>query len=385
LQPSASRAGVGDQRLVEIQHLCLSYGRSSAWRRLFVIEPPDVVKDVSFTISAGEIFALVGESGSGKSTTARAISGLLKPKSGTIRFAGAPLPGRLRQRPLDLKRQIQFIFQNPDASLNPRERVRNILARPLRLFFDVARGNVTAEARTALTEVHLDPSYVARFPDQLSGGERQRVAIARALVAQPSLILCDEILSALDVSVQRSVVELLSRLRQETKAAMLFISHDIAVVRHLADRIGVLFSGTLVELGPTASLFEPPFHPYTEELLLAVPSFKTRALPSAFAANFVRPRQSGQGCVYAGRCPRYLGSICDVQLPPWQEGAEGHAIRCHIPLAELAAASLIGRSSGIESHGSGDDRTRPATLPMPVAPLFTPERRSDGQKPRRDG
>jgi len=278
---------------------------------------------------------------------------------------GASLPGRLRQRPLDLKRQIQFIFQNPDASLNPRERVRNILARPLRLFFGVTRKELAVRSRTALTEVRLDPSYAARFPDQLSGGERQRVAIARALAAQPSLILCDEILSALDVSVQRSVVDLLSRLRHETKAAMLFISHDIAVVRHLADRIGVLFAGTLVECGPTESLFEPPYHPYTEELLLAVPSFKARAMPAALASNTGRSHGTGRGCVYAGRCRRYLGLICDEETPPWREGGPGHKIRCHIPLAELASTSLIGPQRQPKSKGEAHDGGADVTLLKP--------------------
>jgi peptide/nickel transport system ATP-binding protein len=334
---SSVSAGSGAaQQLIEIDRLNLSYGRQSLWRRLLAGYPPDVVKELSFTIAPGEIFALVGESGCGKSTTARAISGLLEPRSGTIRFMGASLPGRLRQRPLDLKRRIQFVFQNPDASLNPRERVKKILARPLRLFFGAARKGYSDRTRATLIDVRLDPSYAARFPDQLSGGERQRVAIARALVAEPSLMLCDEILSALDVSVQRSVVDLLSRLRQETKAAILFISHDIAVVRHLADRIGVLFAGTLVECGPTKSLFEPPFHPYTEELLLAVPSLKTRTMPTGLPSNGGRMTGTGRGCVYAGRCRRYLGALCDEQEPPWREGTSGHAIRCHIPLAELA-------------------------------------------------
>jgi peptide/nickel transport system ATP-binding protein len=383
-RPSPTGDPGGARPLVEIRDLNLSYGKSNAWRRLFAIEPRDVVKDVSFTISAGEIFALVGESGSGKSTTARAISRLLEPRSGTIRFMGTSLPGRLRRRPLDLKRQIQFIFQNPDASLNPRERVKKILARPLRLFFGLARGKIKARAEAALTEVHLDPSYVVRFPDQLSGGERQRIAIARALVARPLLILCDEILSALDVSVQRGVVELLSRLRQETQVAMLFISHDIAVVRHLADRIGVLFDGTLVECGPTASLFEPPFHPYTEELLLAVPSFKARARPPAVASNVMRPRKTSLGCVFTGRCRRYLGSICDTQAPPWREGIGGHVIRCHIPLAELAMANLTASSAGTD-RGVGESDLRRIAAPGQEAWTISPGRGPDDGKLEQGG
>jgi peptide/nickel transport system ATP-binding protein len=197
------------------------------------------------------------------------------------------------------------------------------------------------------------------------------VAIARALAAQPSLILCDEILSALDVSVQRNVVELLLRLRRDTKAAMLFISHDIAVVRHLADRIGVLFGGTLVECGPTALLFEPPFHPYTEELLLAVPSFKAR-MTSVPTLGATRPRRSGGGCVYAGRCRRYLGAICDKQAPPWQTAAAGHVIRCHVPVAELTADSLISRTEDRKSRDGRDDQARYAVQPKPDAASVVP-------------
>jgi peptide/nickel transport system ATP-binding protein len=347
--PKEIAAGSGTTtKVLEIEDLSVSYGRSAWWRRIIGLRSANVVNDLSFSIAPGEIFALVGESGSGKSTTARAISGLLRPQAGTLRFRGESLPGNLRRRSLDLKRQIQFIFQNPDASLNPRERIRSILARPLRVFFRVGRAGVTDRLLAAIGEVHLEPSYVARFPDQLSGGERQRVAIARALVAQPSLILCDEILSSLDVSVQSSIIDLLARLRQETKVAMLFISHDLAVVRHLADRIGVLFGGTLVEYGATAALFKPPFHPYTEELLLAVPSIRRRGKLPPPASRVGHVRQRGQGCIYAGRCHRHLGSICDERTPPWREVTAGHAIRCHIPLSELATGSLIDPSTDTE-------------------------------------
>jgi len=309
------------------------------------------VSKLSLSLQDGEIFALVGESGSGKSTIARALSGLLAPLTGKIRFRGKPLPGRLSDRPLELKQQIQYIFQNPDASLNPRERVSRALGRPLHLYFQADRTELEERIAKALQEVRLDPSYESRFPDQLSGGERQRVAIARGLVAEPSLILCDEVLSALDVSVQSSIIDLLAKLRRETGVAMLFISHDLAVVRKLADRTGVLFHGSLVEVGPTQAIFEPPFHPYTEELLLAVSSVRRRQSGPVPAANPLSAGggYTGQGCVYAKRCPRYRGSICDQQSPPWHSTAAGHAIRCHISLSELASESEIGeyRSSGV--------------------------------------
>jgi peptide/nickel transport system ATP-binding protein len=330
-------------RLVELEGVSLTYRKQSGWRRLLKAKDELVVPELSLSIEEGEIFALVGESGSGKSTIARALSGLLAPLSGRIHFRGTPLAGHLTDRSLEQKRQIQYVFQNPDASLNPREPVRRIIARPLHLYFRTGRDELGERVARALQEVRLDPSYASRFPDQLSGGERQRVAIARGLAAEPSLILCDEVLSALDVSVQASIIDLLARLRQETGVAMLFISHDLAVVRKLADRTGVLFRGSLVEVGSTEAIFQSPYHPYTEELLLAVPSFRQGrhgSVPIAKPVSSARD-DTGRGCVYAKRCRNYRGSICDEQTPPWRSTSAGHTIRCHIPLSELASESLI--------------------------------------------
>jgi peptide/nickel transport system ATP-binding protein len=350
--PSLSPPGSERSTLVELECVSLAYRKRSAWGSLLPVEDEPVVRELSLSIEEGEIFALVGESGSGKSTIARSLSGLLVPIGGTICFRGKPLAGRLSDRPLELKRQIQYVFQNPDASLNPRELVRRVLGRPLRLYFRIDRDGHDERVAKVLHEVRLDPSYASRFPDQLSGGERQRVAIARGVVAEPSLILCDEVLSALDVSVQSSIIDLLAKLRRETGVAMLFISHDLAVVRKIADRTGVLFHGSLVELGPTQAIFEPPFHPYTEELLLAVPSFRRRQRGSMSTTRHVRNanQETGRGCVYAKRCRNYRGAICDQQSPPWRSTSAGHAIRCHIPLSELASESLISGHSAIISE-----------------------------------
>jgi peptide/nickel transport system ATP-binding protein len=344
--------------LVELQSVDLTYHGHRFWPRLLGLDETEpVVRDLSFAIGEGEIFALVGESGSGKSTIARALSGLLAPVRGSVQFRQVPLPKRLRLRPLEVKRAIQYVFQNPDASLNPRERVRSGLARPLRRYFRSPRAEISQRVAEALEEVRLDAVYADRFPDQLSGGERQRIAIARSVIAQPSLILCDEVLSALDVSVQASIIELLARLRQETGVAMLFISHDLAVVRLLADRTGVLFRGTLVESGSTEDLFEPPFHPYTEELLLAVPSYRNRLRGRSIPPHVPRRPTGVKGCVYAARCRHHRGRICDEEVPPWRTSASGNAIRCHIPLPELAAENLIGSLRGMRASG-GQDRAR---------------------------
>jgi len=329
------RAMAPEPPLLALDGVTLTYGaRGGALARLLGAAPFIAVHDLSLDIGRGETVALVGESGSGKSTVARAVSGLMAPSSGSIRLAGQDLPGLVRARSGEQRRQIQYIFQNPDASLNPRARVGAILARPLEMFFDLDRRALRERVAEALQEVRLDGGYAERYPDQLSGGERQRVAVARALIARPELLLCDEILSALDVSVQANVLDLLRRLRAEHDVAMLFISHDLAVVRLLADRVGVLFHGQLMEIGRTAEIFTPPYHPYTHSLLLAVPA-PGKALRKDGARQRSRPPTAKAACAFAGRCPWQPGPICETTPPPWQGTATGLRLRCHLPLDEL--------------------------------------------------
>jgi peptide/nickel transport system ATP-binding protein len=340
LVPGAAEAAraVPVAPLLALNDVSLSYGGRSLWRRLFGREPPLVVRSVSFSVQRGETFALVGESGSGKSTLARAISGMLAPAHGHIRFAGEPLPGSVRSRSDAVRQKIQYIFQNPDASLNPRRTVGDTIGRPLEVFFQLRRARNRARVGALLEDVRLDASYAERYPDQLSGGERQRVAIARALACAPALLLCDEILSALDVSVQASILKLLERLRAEHDLAMLFIAHDLAVVRALADRVGVLFGGQLFEVGAARAVFEPPFHPYTHELLMAAPGPKpANALPRARSSPPLRPPL---GCAYALRCPWKLGPLCEQEAPPWRAAAPDLEIRCHREIEDLRARAV---------------------------------------------
>jgi peptide/nickel transport system ATP-binding protein len=336
------------ETLLEVADLDLRYGGSSLLQALGVVpSPPLVVRGVSFGITEAEVVALVGESGSGKSTIARALSGLLEPASGRILFRGRALAGDIDARDEEVVRKIQFIFQNPDASLNPRQSVGRSLARPIEVFFGEGRQGRRSLVDKALEEVMLSPDYARRYPDQLSGGERQRIAIARALVAKPDLLLCDEVLSALDVSVQANILDLLERLRRETSVAMLFISHDLAVVRRLADRVCVLYHGQVMELGPVEAVFEPPFHPYTLTLLMSVPGSTLRSdepLARSEASRVPDP----QGCAFAGRCPWQPDDRCYTQPPPLHSSHGGVSIRCHLALDALMD---IGR----KSSGRPDD------------------------------
>jgi peptide/nickel transport system ATP-binding protein len=329
--------------LIEVEGLCKTFdaGRSILpWRRR---SGTVAVDDVSFTIERGEVLGLVGESGSGKSTIGRSILALIEPTAGKVTFDGADFVARARQGDRELRRRAQLVFQNSAASLNPRKTVGDAIARPL-----VLSGLTEPKARREkvaelLSRVGLPVHYAERYPHELSGGERQRVNIARALASEPEFIVCDEAVSALDVSVQANILNLLSELRDELGLAYLFITHDIAVISHIADRVLVIYGGTLCEEGPIERILRPPYHPYTEALLSAVPRL-ARA-----GDGPERPRilledtmvATSGGCIFRGRCPRKRGAVCDEQAPPVQTAADGHRIACHIPVAELAATAPV--------------------------------------------
>ena len=318
-----------NETLIEAKGLSVAYGTAAT-----------VVRDVSFTLAVGETLALVGESGSGKSTIARAIAGLLAPVAGEVLLRNAVLAPLVRLRSREVRRRIQLIFQNPDASLNPRARLATTLRRPVDYFFpDEARDSLQL-AQKALDQVRLETAFARRFPDELSGGERQRAAIARALLARPDVLLCDEVLSALDVSVQASILLLLQRLTRESGIAMLFISHDLAVVRLVADRIAVLFRGEIMEIGTADRVFSAPFHPYTHALLQAVPKPLVRLADRARTASAPVgvPPAPGRGCAYAGRCGWKPDKVlCNTTIPPWQAAPGGLRIRCHLTPEALSA------------------------------------------------
>ncbi|HWK15684.1 MAG TPA: oligopeptide/dipeptide ABC transporter ATP-binding protein [Rhizobiaceae bacterium] len=320
--------------LLDVRHLSRSFDVSRPWLNRVIERAPKsylkAVEDVSFTIGKGETLALVGESGSGKSTIAKLIVGLLRPSAGEIRFEGkslaAGLDGADARR---LRRRFQMIFQDPFASLNPRWRVADIIAEPLKVF----EGGMSGEQRRRrvgelLELVGLSAEDGIKFPHQFSGGQRQRIAIARALAAKPDFIVCDEPTSALDVSVQAQILNLMKDLQAEFGLTYLFISHDLSVVRHMADRIGVLYLGRLAEIAESRKLFLEPRHPYTRMLLDAVPDLEmTGRKRKRVEGEIPNPIDPPTGCAFHPRCP-FQFDPCDRIVPPLTQTATG-AAACH--------------------------------------------------------
>jgi len=299
---------------------------------------PATVDRVNMSIRKGETIGLVGESGSGKSTILRMIAGLQPPLKGSVEFETTTnLNTSVDDRAKDTLRRIQIIFQNPDSSLNPRQTVGEILAQPLKLYFGYQAEELRERIEALLTRVRLSIDYIGRLPSQLSGGEKQRVAVARAFAAEPDLVLCDEVTSALDVSVQAAVLELLTELQADRGTTYIFVSHDLSVVRAVADRVAVLYQGRLCEIGPSAQVYDLPSHPYTETLLGAVLEPDPDTRPRLVAEDIVELSPPMSGCPFQRRCSRRIGEICDSETPPWRPTEQGHAIACHIPLDELLA------------------------------------------------
>ena len=324
--------------ILRLDNVAISYAKPGMVDQILGRQPDvtPTVDKIDLSVRRGETLGLVGESGSGKSTILRAIAGLWPPLNGTIEFAGTKnLNHSVDKRTKDLLRSIQLIFQNPDASLNPRHTVAEILAQPLKLYFNIHGAELRERTEALLERVRLRADYLERLPSQLSGGEKQRVAVARAFAAEPDLVLCDEVTSALDVSVQAAVLDLLTELQTDRATTYIFVSHDLAVVRAVADRVAVLYQGRLCEIGPSEKVYSLPSHPYTEVLLGAVLEPDPDVEPTLAAEDVVDLFPPPKGCPFQHRCPRRIGNICDNETPPWRPTELGHAIRCHIPLAEL--------------------------------------------------
>ena len=308
--------------------------------------PVHALDDVTLDVRGGEVLALVGESGCGKTTLGRLLLRLLAPTSGAVtvrrRQSGAEVTNDA-----EFRRVVRIVFQNPDSSLNPTKRVAAILERPLAIQ-GVPRMARRLRVRELLEAVRLDAGYLHRLPRALSGGEKQRVAIARAFATGPELVVLDEPLSALDVSSQASVVDLLTELRSRLDATYVFISHDLSLVRHLADRIGVMYLGRLVELGTVGEIFRPPYHPYTRALLssIPVPDPSARAATVRLEGTVPSARRPPSGCRFHTRCPSKLGRICEDVEPPLRRADGTHWLACHIPLEDLRREPPVRPPSG---------------------------------------
>lgn len=291
------------------------------------------VDNISFDILKGETLGLVGESGCGKSTTGRTLLQLHKPTSGKVFYNDIDLVSASNAEMRDMRRNIQIIFQDPYASLNPRMTVGSIVAEPL----EVHNVGTTAERQERVREllelVSLNPHFINRYPHEFSGGQRQRIGIARALALRPDFIVCDEPISALDVSIQAQVVNLLEELQAEFGLTYLFIAHDLSMVRHISDRVAVMYLGKIVELAPRDELYENPLHPYTQALLSAVPipdpileQKRTRVI---LQGDVPSPAHPPSGCRFHTRCP-IAEEICSQEHPVWREALDKHWVACHL-------------------------------------------------------
>jgi len=321
------------QEILKIDALSVTYARPSLIDQIRgrPSRAPKTVDDITLSLRRGEALGLVGESGSGKSTILKALAGLVPMEAQQAVLDGSQdLTRRLELRRPEELRRVQIIFQNPDESLNPRQTIFDILAQPLMLYFGLTGSDLRARCEALLEQVRLGAHYLDRFPGQLSGGEKQRVAIARAFAAEPDLVLCDEITSALDVSVQAAVLDLIETLRREKNTTIVFVSHDLAVVRSVADKIAVLYQGRLCEMGPVADVYASPSHPYTQALLGATLEPDPDLHPTLLALDVTEAGPPPKGCVFQNRCHKKLSGRCDEEIPAWALSDMQHQTRCHL-------------------------------------------------------
>ncbi len=331
--------------LLEVEGLKTYYGSASFFDSLMGKKPRYVfaVDDVSFTLNPGETLGIVGESGCGKSTLGKTLVRLINSSGGSVRYNGKSILDAKYGDPI-LCKDMQIIFQSPDSSLNPRHSIYTLISRPLFLHNLVkTRAEAEARCKQLLDMVRLPHTYLFRKPHQLSGGEKQRVAIARAFAVEPQFVVCDEVTSALDVSVQASVINLLRELQQELNVSYLFISHDLTAVRQISHRIAVMYLGRVVEIGNTEQVFQPPYHPYTKALLSSVslPRIVQPHTSILLQGNIPNPASPPSGCAFHTRCYKAMVGECTSLRPELCMDDQGHSIACHLPLDTLRADSAV--------------------------------------------
>ena len=309
--------------LLEVKDLNVTYGSG---RKAFA-----AVQNANFQIYKGETFGLVGESGSGKTTIGRAILRILPTSGGEILYKGQKINGKI-PRALDkqITREIQMIFQDPQSSLNERAKVSYIVGEGLQnVRPDLSAAQREEKVRQALLDVGLLPEFASRFPHEFSGGQRQRIGIARSLAVKPKLVVCDEAVSALDVSIQSQIINLLQDLKADANLTYLFITHDLSVVKYISDRIGVMYLGNMVELAPSQEIFSNPMHPYTKALIAAIPTVESRGTElHILEGDIPSPVNPPKGCKFHTRCD-YCTEICEHVVPAWEQVGPDHYAACH--------------------------------------------------------
>lgn len=318
------------EALVSVKNISKTFSASKGMfgKKKFV----HAVNDVSFDIMPGETFSLVGESGCGKSTTGKLIDHLITPDQGEIWFQGKDISKISDNEMRPLRSEIQMVFQDPYGSLNPRMKVQDLIGEPLLIHTNMTAGERLKKVHELLGVVGLSPSHGERYPHEFSGGQRQRIGIARALTVQPKLIIADEPVSALDVSIQAQVLNLLQQLQKDYNLTYLFISHDLSVVEMISDRIGVMYLGTIVETAPKKELYANPRHPYTRALLSAVPipDPEKKSSRIILQGDLPSPSNPPSGCLFHTRCP-HCTEKCKCERPQPVEIAPGHIVKCHYP------------------------------------------------------
>jgi oligopeptide transport system ATP-binding protein len=350
--------------LLEVRHLVKHFPIKSGVLIDREVGRVRAVDDVSLKVNEGETLGLVGESGCGKSTFCRTILQLLQPTSGSVKFEGNELAGRSRRALRPLRRQMQMIFQDPYGSLNPRKRVGQIVGDPLRLNGLASGNELKRQVQELLERVGLSPEHYNRFPHEFSGGQRQRIGIARAVALKPKLIVADEPVSALDVSIQAQIINLLDDLQDEFGLTYIFVAHDLGVVRHVSDRIAVMYLGKIVESAPAAELYANPVHPYTVALLSAVPipdpKENEAREPLILEGDVPSPANPPSACRFHTRCP-WATEICSEIEPPLRDFGKGRIAACHHP-QNVSAAQASGAEVVPESpQSAGEAPPRAAT------------------------
>jgi oligopeptide/dipeptide ABC transporter ATP-binding protein len=353
----ATAPASGNAPLLEADHVQLYFPIKQGVLIDRTIGHVHAVDDVSLHLNEGETLGVVGESGCGKSTLARCFVRLLEPTSGALRYRGQDITHLGRKALNPLRREVQLVFQDPVSSLNPRKRVGQIVGTPLRLH-GVEGGQIDERVRDLLGRVGLNPEHINRFPHEFSGGQRQRIGIARALAVEPRLIVLDEPVSALDVSIQAQVVNLLDDLQDDMGLSYVFIAHDLSVVRHVSDQIAVMYLGKVMEFSPARELYTKPMHPYTEALLEAIPipdpRENSRRVRNVLGGEPPNPINPPPGCRFHTRCP-HATEVCRTVEPPLAEYANGHVTACHHPRNVTAAEVSATTRSPLSPLSAGQE------------------------------